>query len=369
VDILIDYRPALRQRTGVGEYVHGLASALAARLQPDDSLTLFSSSWKDRLPPASVAGAAQVDMRIPVRALNFAWHRLEWPPVEWLASRVNILHSMHPLLMPSRSAARVVTIYDLHFLDHPEQTTAEIRRDYAALAADHARRADAIVVISKHTAQQVSDRFGISPDRITICYPGRPAWARRPEPPAAGPILFVGTAEPRKNLTRLIEAYAALLQRRASVPDLIIAGAIPGAAGHILAAAGALGSARQRIRLTGYVSDEERQRLYREASMLVLPSLTEGFGITALEAMTIGLPVVASNRGALPELVGTAGTLVDPESVLDISNALERVLSDEGMRRSMSVRGLVRASQFSWSDSAERLYDVYRVVHRRRSAK
>src|SRR5262249_14310356 len=139
--------------------------------------------------------------------------------------------------IPSRSATRIVTIYDLHFLDHPEQTTAEIRRDYPALAASHAQRADGVVVISKHTAQHVSDRFGIEPERLTICYPGSPAWARRAEPATTGPILFVGTTEPRKNLARLIEAYSALLQRRADLLPLVIAGAIPGSVEHLFAGA------------------------------------------------------------------------------------------------------------------------------------
>jgi len=368
VDILIDYRPALRQRTGVGEYVHGLASALAERLHPQDSLSLFSSSWKDRLTHAAVPHARQIDARIPVRALNFGWHRLEWPPIEWLAPAVDVVHSPHPLLIPSRSAAQVVTIHDLHFLDHPEQTSAEIRRDYPKLAEHHARRADGVVVNSKHTGQQVAARFGIAADRITVCYPGRPDWPQRPEPSAPGPILFVGTAEPRKNLARLLEAYARLLQRQAQVPDLVIAGAIP-SSDVLFSASSQVGPVGQRVRFTGYVTDEARQQLYREASLLVLPSLAEGFGITALEAMTTGVPVVASNRGALPEVVGDAGILVDPENVSDLSNALERVLSDAGMRRSMSERGLQQAQQFSWSDSAERLYDAYRAACQRRSAK
>ena len=368
MDILIDYRPALRQRTGVGEYVHGLASALAARLQREDSITLFSSSWKDRLGRDAGPGTTQIDARIPVRLLNFAWHRLEWPPIEWVARPFHVVHSLHPLLIPSRSAARVVTIHDLYFLDNPEQTAAEIRRDYAALAGEHARRAEGVVVNSEHTRQQVSDRFGIAKDRITVCYPGRPGWARRPEPPALGPILFIGTAEPRKNLARLSEAYASLVQRRGDVPDLVIAGTIPDAGGETLFGERLPSDVKARVKLTGYVTDPERQHLYREASMLVLPSLAEGFGITALEAMTVGVPVVASNRGALPEVVGDAGILVDPESVPELSNALDRVLCDAGLRRSMSERGFQRASQFSWSDSAGRLYDAYRAAaHRRRS--
>jgi glycosyltransferase involved in cell wall biosynthesis len=367
VDILIDYRPALRQRTGVGEYVHGLAVALAGRLRPGDSIKLFSSSWKDRLPVAAVPGTGQIDARIPVQLLNLGWHRLEWPPVEWVAPPVDVVHSLHPLLIPSRVAAQVVTIHDLYFLDRPEQTTAEIRRDYASLAATHGRRADAVVVNSKHTGREVSERFGIGSERITVCYPGRPDWPARLESPGDGPILFVGTAEPRKNLVRLLEAYAQLVARRTSAPDLVIAGNVPASGENALSPIQE--SLKPRVRLTGYVTDEERQRLYREASMLVLPSLAEGFGITALEAMTVGVPVVASNRGALPEVVGDAGMLVDPESAPDLSNALERVLSDPGMRRSMSELGLERARQFSWTESADRLYDAYRTAYRRRSAK
>ena len=367
VDILIDYRPALRQRTGVGEYVHGLATALAPRLDRGDSLTLFSSSWKDRLPPEAVPGAAQVDRRVPVRLLNLFWHRLEWPPIEVFAQQTDVVHSLHPLLIPSRSAARVVTIPDLYFLDHPENTAAEIRRDYAALARDHVRRADGVVVISQYTRRQVIERFEVSPDRITVAYPGKPDWPRRSDPLKPGPIVFLGTTEPRKNLSRLLEAYAVVADRVATTPDLVIAGGTRTAVDRLFATSPTAGRARHRIHFPGYVSDAERQRLYGEASVLVLPSLDEGFGMTALEAMTVGLPVVASNRGALPEVVGEAGMLVDPEDVRSLSSALEQVLSDPARRRDMAERGLVQAERFTWAASAQSLYEGYRAAHERRS--
>src|SRR6476620_9599848 len=119
VRILVDYRPALRERTGVGEYVHELAAALDRQRPADDTLTLFSSSWKDRLTSVRPARARIVDTRVPVRFLNFSWHRLEFPPVEWLVGPLDIAHSPSPLLIPTRRAARVVTIHDLDFLDHP----------------------------------------------------------------------------------------------------------------------------------------------------------------------------------------------------------------------------------------------------------
>lgn len=367
VRILMDYRPALRQRTGVGEYVHGLATALAQHLGSDDSLRLFSSSWKDRLPATAVPGTRQTDLRIPVQLLNLAWHRLEWPPVQWLAGQADIVHSMHPLMIPGRGA-RFITIHDLYFLDRPEHTKGEIRRDYPGLTAGHARRADGIIVNSEYTGRQVSERLGVEKGKITVCSPGNPGWPRRTEPAARGPILFVGTLEPRKNLHRLTEAYALLLDRRPDLPDLVLAGALDAPTRDLFTGPVSLAGAIDRIRLTGYVTDDERQRLYREASMLVLPSLDEGFGIPALEAMTIGLPVVASNRGALPEVVGSAGILVEPDDAEALAAAIERVLDDAAFSREMSEAGVRRAARFTWDSSAERLYAAYRAADRRRGA-
>ena len=216
VRVLIDYRPALRQRSGVGEYTHQLVKALLTAFPMDAprralELTLFSSSWKDRLEPSQpdLAGAAVVDRRVPVRVLNLAWHRLGWPPAEALTGRAfDVTHSLHPLLLPSRAAAEVITIHDLNFLTHPERTQAEIRRDYPALARDHARRADGIVVPSRFTAGEVEARLGVPPDHISVCSPGAPDWTPRGGPPPdGGYVLFFGTLEPRKNVGALLDAY------------------------------------------------------------------------------------------------------------------------------------------------------------------
>ena len=215
--IVIDYRPALRARTGVGEHIHQVTRELARN--GDDEITLFSSSWKDRLPAslsAELPNVRMADRRIPVAALNLAWHRLRWPPVEAIAGgEYDIAHSPHPLLLPSRSAAQIVTIHDLYFLSHPERTSAEIRRDYPALVRSHADRADAIIVVSRFVAGEVQRRLGVTADRISVCMNGAPEWKT---PPATlnsdGYLLYVGTLEPRKNVGGLLEAYGRLLARR-----------------------------------------------------------------------------------------------------------------------------------------------------------
>lgn len=367
--ILIDYRPALRQRTGVGEYAHELAAALRGLLAPaSDSLVLFSSSWKDRLAPGAVPGVPIVDARVPVTLLNLAWHRLEWPPVESFAGPVDVAHSMHPLLMPARAAARVVTVHDLYFLDDPDKTAAEIRRDYPALAGDHARRADGIIAVSNYTASLVSDRLAVDRDRIAICSPGAPAWAPSERPPAGGPILFMGTIEPRKNVATLLRAYAELVSRRPETPPLVLAGRVTPACQDVLTMIEQRPLAG-RVRAVGYVSGGNREALYREASVLVMPSFDEGFGMPAVEAMTIGLPVVAAERGALPEVVGDAGLLVDPEDAGGLAAAIERVLDSPELAARLSDAGRVRAARYTWKASAAALVDAYRTAIERRRAR
>jgi glycosyltransferase involved in cell wall biosynthesis len=369
VRILVDYRPALRERTGVGEYVHQLAGAY--RAATDDEVVLFSSSWKDRLSSTVAAelGVNTVDCRVPVALLNYLWHRLQWPPVEMLAGRADVVHAAHPLLIPARHAAQVVTIHDLFFLAHPERTRAEIRRDYPAFTAIHARRADAVITSTEYGRRLITERLGVGAERVYVCPAGAPAWrslGRQPHRAPDGYILFLGTLEPRKNIGALLDAYSLLLDRQGA-PRLVLAGrATPDAkdwlaritrpplAGHVA--------------YLGYVPTEEREGVYAGARVVVIPSLDEGFGLPALEAMSAGIPVVASNRGSLPEVLGDAGILVEPSDVHALAHALERVLTDDRWAAARATAGLARAGMFTWARAAATLHRAYtEAVGRRRA--
>lgn len=355
--ILLDYRPALRERTGVGEYVHEIAAALARQLGDADELALFSSSWKDRIGSGAPPGR-RVDVRVPVRVLNTLWHRLEAPAVERFAGPIDVAHSAHPLLIPSR-AARVVTVHDLDFLDHPERTQREIRRDYPILAADHARRADAVVAVSRFTAGEVERRLGVTPDRILVAGPGAPRWPARSTVPPNGPILFMGTLEPRKNVGTLLAAYAELLKSTPGAPELWLAGGATDAASPWLRRITERPLAG-RVKHLGYIQSDRRYDLYTKASMLVLPSHLEGFGIPVLEAMTVGVPVIVSNRGALPEVTGGAAQVVEAEDARGLADAMRRYLDDTGGSASSAIRaGLARAREYSWDTSASALIGLY----------
>lgn len=364
--ILVDYRPALRERTGVGEYVHQAATALVATAPGDESLILFSASWKDRLRPDVVPGASVVDRRIPVQALNFLWHRLERPAVERLAGPADVVQSLHPLLIPSRAAARLVMVHDLDFLDHPERTTAEIRRDYPALAPGHVRRAHHVIVVSEHTASQVETRLGVPRARMSICPPGALQWSlREREPETGGCILFLGTFEPRKNLAVLLDAYERLVERRPDAAPLVLAGRITPEA-EALVARTRRPPLAGRVDVPGYIEPERRLALYRRALVFVLPSHMEGFGMPAVEAMMAGVPVIAANRGALQHTVGPAGWLVDPTDADELSRAIEEVLSSRTLRDRMRDAGRRHAEQFTWTRTATSLREAWALAREER---
>ena len=371
--VLIDYRPALRERSGVGEYVFQLARALLTAYPPgtDDSaldLTLFSSSWKDRLDrDDEIAPATLVDRRVPVSVLNAAWHRLEWPDAETLTgAEFDIAHSPHPLLLPSRSAARVVTIHDLHFLSHPEHSTAEVRRDYSVLVREHAHRANRIVVPSQATARAVEGQLEVPADRISVCPHGRPAWTPRAAMPEDGYVLFFGTLEPRKNVGGLLDAYERLVDRGKAGDDLMLPPLV--LAGKATAAAAPWLERITRpplqgiVRHVGYVDPARRRELYEGARVLVQPSFDEGFGFPVLEAMTVGVPVIAANRGALPEVLGDAGILVEPDDPDHIASAMHQMLTDDLVASACASKGVVRSRRFDWQHTARGVYAAYQLA-------
>jgi glycosyltransferase involved in cell wall biosynthesis len=359
VRIVVDYRPALRQRSGVGEYIHHLIAALAAGPGRHDDIVLFSSSLKHQVTPEAMAGLTVTNRRVPVRVLTRLWHQLEWPPVEMLVQGpFDVAHSPHPLLMPTRAAARVVTVHDLDFLTNPERTEAEVRRDYPRLVRSHVERADHVVVNSAHTAGEVHQRLGVPRHQITVCRAGAPDWVSRHTLPEHGPILFVGTLEPRKNVGGLLDGYERLLTAGRPVPELLIAGRPTPAAKAWLARLDRPPLVGH-VRHLGYVSDAERRALYERARLLVLPSFNEGFGLPVLEAMTVGVPVVASNRGAIPEVLGDAGPMVEPDDPEGLAEAMARMLFDRPAAERAAARGFRRSRLFRWSASADALREAY----------
>ena len=371
VHVVVDYRPALRAKTGIGEYVHELARALAASAGPGRGVTLFSSSWADRVDSSvapDIPGAAIVDRAVPVRALTWAWRRLDWPSIERLAGPCDVVHSPTPMLVPASRAAQVVTVFDLHFLHRPDQVTGPERRDFSTLAHAHVARADHVIAGSAHAAALVTANFAVPAHKVTTTPLGPPRWAAGVRAARQGRrgdrFLFIGTLEARKNVGVLLDGYAELLARRADAPPLVLAGRVTDSA-RAWTARAAEAPLAGHVTVAGYVTDDQRRAHYMHARAVVVPSLDEGFGLPALEAMACGVPVVVSPVGALPEVVGDAGLYAAPDAPGAWADALEACL-DDTRAADLTARGLARAEAFSWARTAEATWHAYDAALRAR---
>jgi len=364
----LDLRPALRKPTGVGAYVTALAQRLP-ELAPGDRFYFFSASLKERFPARSwPANVRLVDRRLPVRTLNYAWNRLEWPPVDrMVGAHLDLVHSPYPLLIPTRKARQIVTIHDLFFLKHPDMTEAEIRRDYAVLVREHVRRAHGVICVSEHTASEARLLLDVAPSKLAVIPLGVEPEYRLPISEEAvdailarrrlprGAILYVGTDEKRKNLVNLAMAYIGLAGRRSGLPPLVMVGPGPEWAqgGTIMG---------PQIRATGYLETREIRALMAASSALVLPSLEEGFGLPVVEAMAAGLPVVCSRGSALEEVAGEAATLVNPLDTRSIADGIESILDNPKKAEGQRQRGFERSRLFDWDLTAARTLEFYRKV-------
>lgn len=309
-------------------------------------------------------------------------HRLGWDAFGVGAAvlrnrpRAAVLH-LPQMSAPIVSAVPcVVTIHDTIPLVMPDYRTTRAMQVYLVVMARTARQARRIIVPSRSAEADVGRVLGVPPERIAVI-PEAAAPDLVPDPTGEaereakrrfaipGPYLFnIGGFDKRKNLPLLVEAFGSALP---SLPDgatLVIAGA-PHSGNPIVfpplePLVKRLGLAG-RVLLTGRVSDDDRRLLYRGATACVAPSMYEGFGLTPLEAMACGTPAIVANRTSLPEVVGEAGMIVEPE-VEPLAQAMVRIMTDMKVRDELSRRGIERAGSFSWSRAAARTADVYRSV-------
>jgi glycosyltransferase involved in cell wall biosynthesis len=281
---------------------------------------------------------------------------------------VDILHVQFTA-PPFAPCPFVVSIHDLSFEHLPETFNRRSRAQLRFTVRRSARRAARILALSEHARTDIIETYGISPELVTAVPLAAANHFQRVDDIkelqrirhtygiGQDYILSVGSIQPRKNLKRLIAAYASLLSTRAagSVPQLVIVGKHAWLYKETLRAIEKLGSSASVI-VTGYVPEADLPGLYSGALCFVYPSYFEGFGLPPLEAMKCGAPVIAGNRASLPEVVGDAGLLVDPFNVDAIAAA---VIDDPGLRSKLRAKGLNRARMFDWRETARRTLEVY----------
>ena len=362
----IDLRLPTYQMGGISQYALHLLPALAA-IDSDHEFVLFHSRKEDR-------SFLPVDDRRYVR--KNLWtpchYRFErWTlGAELLPYGLDVLHSPD-FIPPAWGAERkIITVHDLNFVYYPQFLTAESRRYYLDQIHWAAEKADHISADSHATRIDVIKMLGIPEHKVTTVHLAANSvyseqfkeenieqTLRRHDLPR-GFILFVGTLEPRKNLPMLIKVYNRMRKEQDLELPLVLVGAKGWEAGEIFATINSLNLESSVRHLTG-IYDRELAHLYHAAGVLVTPSHYEGFGLPALEAQHCDCPVVVSNRGSLPEIVGENGVMLDPDDLDSWVDTLDRVLSDGSLCEKMIKNGRRQAKKFCWEKTARQTMEIY----------
>ncbi len=363
----IDARLVFYNRAGIGEYIVQLVEALATVHHPQDEFVLLQSR-KDKTSIISSNGFIRKSLWTPCH------NRFEQPALSFEISGLglDLLHSPDFIPPFRRNCKSVITIHDLAFLLYPHFLTKESARYYGQI--DQAwRKTDHIIAVSEATKQDSIRMLGVPEKKITVIHEAaNPIYRQLPQDEAMQNvqkrykfgkdfILFVSTIEPRKNLPGLLQAYRRLRDEYKRDELLVLAGANGWLWEEVYETVKQL-DLEDHVAFLGRVPNDDLVYLYNAARLLVHPSFYEGFGLTPLEAMTCGTPVIVSNTAAIPEVVGDAAVLINPHDIDGLTVAMWRTLTENELRQSLIGKGLKRARQFSWQKAAQKTLEIYHKV-------
>lgn len=355
------YRPG-----GSAEYTRHLLQELA-QLDPDSVYYVIHHA-RDRHTYCPAPNFRRLNTWTPS---HHRWER--WGlSLELWPHHLDIYHATDAI-PPQRGARQhILTIHDLHYLHYPQFMTRESLRYYRDQIRWAVQRATHILVSSQSTARDLMTLLDVPRERVTV-HPLGVNTAFRPQPVEAiravrarwelpqEYLLFVGTFEPRKNITGLLHAYHRLRSDWTDTPPLVLVGRRGWLYEEIFATAEQLRLGKALVWVEN-APFEDLPAIYSGARLLALPSHYEGFGLTALEAMACGTPPIVSSRGSLPEVVGEAGLLIEPDDVGALAEAMRRLLQDNALHAELRQKGLARAATFTWRRTAEIALRVYRLV-------
>ncbi len=369
--ISLDAIPLATSRTGVGHYTFELARHLAL-LAPADEFELVSPF------PFTPPLPDQIDKDLPsnlrtihtkVNSLSRRWFAVGLP-LYLRQSGSALFHGTNYEVPLWGSRPTVLTIHDLSLFLHAETHEARLVRRGRRRLPLMARAASVIITPSESVRREVTEHLGIKPSKV-VSIPEAPrdifhpvtfeetVEMRRRLGIEDEFVLFVGTIEPRKNLLTLLKAFEEILRATSHHPQLVIAGKEGWLMDELRSYVRESG-VKERLRFTGYLTDEDLRALYSSCRIFVYPSLYEGFGLPPLEAMACGAPVIASRIPSIVEAVGSdAARLVSPTDVEALARSIVEILGDENERRQLSLTGQQRASTFSWEKTARATFAVY----------
>lgn len=347
--------------TGVSVYTKNLVSSLI-KLYPDDEFILYGGSLRRKQELTQLANRLKGTPKIfsaPPTLMDFIWNSLHIFPIEKIVGQVDIVHTSDWTEPPSR-IPKITTVHDLIPFKYPQTSTESIRATHKKRLAWVARESSAIIAVSHSTKEDLVSLLKI-PEEIISVIPEGVEERYCPQPVSIvdsikrkykinGDYIFsLSTLEPRKNQIGLIKAFVKV---RDKYPDLqLILGGKTGW--------GEIPKAVDGVTMPGYIPDADLPALYSGAACFALPSFYEGFGLSPLQALACGAPVVTSNISSLPEVIGDAGILVDPNSISDIATGIIKAIKSSGDLREKGYR---QASKFTWDKAAKETYNIYKKV-------
>jgi glycosyltransferase involved in cell wall biosynthesis len=366
----------INRYSGLSEVVHNLLLHLPY-IDTDNEFTLFinyfrKSSMTDDI---SYPETNNHFCRVP-RRLMILWWKFGWPSIDFCLAQKDIYHSLHIQIPPTKKIKTILTVHDCRFLALPNLYSQNEVEKYKNQMTVSLARADMVITVSEFTRKEILNYFSFPEDRIRVIQNGfnsscmgkdygqkeENAFIERSNIPQAY-LLYIGSLDPRKNLERLIEAIARCKNETPDFPDLAVAGISQQQwLNSNLAIRAKELALSDHIHLCGVVEKSILFGLIKNSLALCYPSLYEGFGFPPLEAMSLGVPVLAGKQSSIPEVTGKAACLVDPLSIDAIAQGLGRIVCDSNFRQHLSELGYEQVKRFSWRKAAVEYIDLYREV-------
>lgn len=357
-------------RTGVGRYLENLLFALG-ELVPDFECTVYLGANQEDLASLTPSRFSLKHSIVSTERSLLNFLRLQFV-MPFLVRRdgINVLHLPNEKLLLFKPCPLVLTIHDIADFRLPKRKDL-LRRVYRRLTMKlMLSRADRLIAVSHKTARDLVELLKIAPEKISIIGEGVAPVFKRVPIEECKPILktkwnvftdfilFVGEVARRKNLLVLLEAFDQLTRTYSQQLQLVIVGKKGNATDQLVEE-----TKRRHLEnlvvFTGFVADQELPKLYSAAKALVMPSMYEGFGLPVIEAMACGIPVIASQNGSLPEIVGDAGLIVDCSNPSALCNAIVSILADDSFRERLIQAGTERVRKYSWANTAVSTLRVY----------
>ncbi len=366
--VALELQPCCGKRSGIGVYTYELAKRLENRddLEFCGNLFNFMGSKDVTTALSGITMPVRENRLFAYGVYRRIWKLIPIPYQFLFPGSVNLSIFFNYIVPPHVSGKVITTVFDMTYLRFPETMAPSNLRRLRSDMEYSIERSDHIVTISKFSKSEIVELLGVPEQQVSVV-PCAPSLSTRAKSHSVLPekwdirkpyLLYLGTIEPRKNLARLLRAFAALKKEEEFPHQLVLAGGKGWTNEEIFR----LASGMQDVIFTGYVTEEEKYALYQNADAFVFPSLYEGFGIPPLEAMAFGCPVICADATSLPEVVGDAAELVDPLNETSIAQGIWNVISSRSRSDELVRRGYEQTAKYNWDSSAKQLTNICKAV-------